>query len=766
MPEFNDPTTGALKPFTQPATGPSVVSPLQPTGQGNQVSNISQSTPMNVEGTQVDPSIVALMHGLKKNESPNGDYNAIGDQGTAAGIGQWSNQVNGKVQPLQQGQIPTNFANDAKQFGLNPTDFSPENQNKVMYAVLEQDKKNGLTPEQALSKWNSGDPNKYQSASAAGTGQVGAYDVAGYVQRGMTAAQQYASQNAQNAPVAGVNQPAGQTPQDPSVGGFLGNVVSSGANFAGNLVNAAIHPLQTVQNIGSMAAGGLQELGGQTNDNTAKFDQLKEYLGNRYGSISNLEHTIYSDPVGFAADLSTVLGTGAGVAGLGAKAAELGGLGEVGSVATETAAATEASGLAGGLKATAGALGTGAKYTNPLTPVVAGGSALLNQTKKLSDVIANPKDYTPENIAAASSEKITQDVQDAFDAKRATLSETGSGYAPFRETPTAITTAPAQLDNILRDSLKVDVTDGVIKPTSTSLLRDTTSINKLQGVYNTYKTDFLNGSMDSEKLLNLRTDLAKIAYNDLGIKNSDVATLAAKVRGVVNDTYRSQVPGLSELDTSYSSQLNDLNDLQDGLIYKTGSNKGELKTSFINGATKAIKNGDTDKLAQLEQIVPGITRRLEIMKSIKDLGNPDFTVSLLEKGGLAQGLLTGNIKTMALAATTMILSKPTIAVPLMRALGANLDLVKQVMANLSKSITAGASLNNVEQAIPQSQGENLAKTPTQTPNQPLETQNGNSTPVPLSSDLTSLASSKNFDLTAARKAGYSDQDIQQFLQTQ
>lgn len=141
------------------------------------------------------------MAGVKSNEGGT-DYDALGDknnegQYTAAGIGQWSNQVNGIPQALQKGQVPTNFANDAKTYGLDPTDFSPANQNKVMYAVLAAGKKKGWTPEQELSAWNSGDPNKYLSEDASGTGPVGSYNVAGYVQRGMKAAQAYSQKNNQ-----------------------------------------------------------------------------------------------------------------------------------------------------------------------------------------------------------------------------------------------------------------------------------------------------------------------------------------------------------------------------------------------------------------------------------------------------------------------------------------------------------------------------------------------------------------------------------------
>ena len=142
------------------------------------------------------------MYGLKQQES-GGNYNAMGDknsngQYTAAGVGQWSNQVNGVPQPLAPGQIPINFQNDAKEFGLDPTDFSPANQNRVLYSVIEKDKATGLSPQQILSKWNSGDPNKYLTETTNRTGSVGTYNVANYVKEAMSYAQQYAQRSSNN----------------------------------------------------------------------------------------------------------------------------------------------------------------------------------------------------------------------------------------------------------------------------------------------------------------------------------------------------------------------------------------------------------------------------------------------------------------------------------------------------------------------------------------------------------------------------------------
>lgn len=203
---------------------------------------------MNPQDTsQLDPSIVALMHGLKTSEGADGNYDAIGDEGTAAGIGQWSNEPNGKPQKLSEGQIPANFSSQAQQYGLDPNDFSAENQNKVMYAQLSADKKSGLSPEQALSKWNSGDPNAYaNAATSSGTGPVGAYNVSAYVSKAMAAAQAYAKQNSSNGLGAFAPQtsptPTSTTVQTPTAqplstdSGFLGDVTSG--NLGGALKDA------------------------------------------------------------------------------------------------------------------------------------------------------------------------------------------------------------------------------------------------------------------------------------------------------------------------------------------------------------------------------------------------------------------------------------------------------------------------------------------------------------------------------------------------
>lgn len=236
--------------------------------------------------SQANPAIVALMAGIKSNES-GGNYNQLGDknaqgQPTAAGVGQWSNEdANGVPQALTSGQIPTNFANDAKQYGLDTTDFSPANQNKVMYAVLATGKKQGLTPEQILSKWNSGGANTYLTAPIEKTsvGSSTTQDVGKYVKNGMAAAQAYAKAH-QNLPGVGnlptaIQQPGTQTaatgtnapttPPAETVGGDIaqgnyGGAALQGAKDVGNFILPSVGDLYH-DVTGTNTKTGLQQLG-------------------------------------------------------------------------------------------------------------------------------------------------------------------------------------------------------------------------------------------------------------------------------------------------------------------------------------------------------------------------------------------------------------------------------------------------------------------------------------------------------------------------
>lgn len=90
--------------------------------------------------TQLDPKVVKVMSAIKKIES-GGDYNAVGDldRGVSRGAYQFNKD---------------NFKNWATEYGLDPNDFSPANQNKVAYARIKKFKDEGKQPEEIAALWN------------------------------------------------------------------------------------------------------------------------------------------------------------------------------------------------------------------------------------------------------------------------------------------------------------------------------------------------------------------------------------------------------------------------------------------------------------------------------------------------------------------------------------------------------------------------------------------------------------------------------------
>ena len=109
-----------------------------------------------------------------------------------------------------------------------------------------------------------------------------------------------------------------------------GNIIPSAKRFAGGLISAATHPIDTASNAFDLAAGGLRNLmpagvrravdsvdtpesqrAGQRASGLA--DQFGGMMKDRYGGAENIKRTMVTDPVGAAADLSSVLGLGGGV---------------------------------------------------------------------------------------------------------------------------------------------------------------------------------------------------------------------------------------------------------------------------------------------------------------------------------------------------------------------------------------------------------------------------------------------------------------------
>lgn len=129
-----------------------------------------------------------------------------------------------------------------------------------------------------------------------------------------------------------------------------GNIPKSAAQFGRNLIEPFLHPIQTARGIGELASGTLQNVremsprefqGSAPKIDTRTADAAKQALIERYGSPSALKTTMIEDPVGFASDVSLVLGgTGSALARVGGTAGKVGRVAETAAKVIDPIAAT------------------------------------------------------------------------------------------------------------------------------------------------------------------------------------------------------------------------------------------------------------------------------------------------------------------------------------------------------------------------------------------------------------------------------------------
>lgn len=222
------------------------------------MASTSTSTPTTTPS--VDSGALNLTRAIALTESgsdgkPN--YNATGQSGEK-GAYQW---------------MPGNFETSAKEAGLNPGDFSPENQDKVAYFKIKQYKDQGYQPWEIASLWNSGDPHNYTNHSGVNSKGV-AYDTPAYVKN---VRENYTKVSATQAPSmkvtdtgTGQNQQQNTSASSSEVTPLaaIGNLAGSFASALGSAVGDVSHgfaksAIRNTVNLGSVGEEALDQTAGR-----------------------------------------------------------------------------------------------------------------------------------------------------------------------------------------------------------------------------------------------------------------------------------------------------------------------------------------------------------------------------------------------------------------------------------------------------------------------------------------------------------------------
>ena len=78
--------------------------------------------------------------------------------------------------------------------------------------------------------------------------------------------------------------------------------------------------------------------------------------------------------------------------------------------------------------------------------------------------------------------------------------------------------------------------------------------------------------------LNQRKKMDKVAYPD-GAPSAGTEIIKG-MRSIFDENMKEKVPGLKEADKLYSEKIKELEQIEDGLIYKQGDRKGQLRDNF------------------------------------------------------------------------------------------------------------------------------------------------------------------------------------------
>lgn len=692
----------------------------------------------NNPSIQIDPNAQLLVHAIGLQEGGGTiNYNAKGASGES-GAYQW---------------MPSTWKAQAKQvLGNADAPMTPENQNQVIYTIAKQKLDQGYTPAQFASEWNSGKKDAYKNNAGVNSSGV-SFDTGAYV----SGVQRYAADLWQKTlagpdstggiPTANA-EATGTVPlgnQGPSVSGFVGNAAKSAGNVIGGLAEAAMHPIQTVQNIAGMAAGGVEKLAGASNEDTQKFDSLVGYLKNRYGGDSlsevmgHIGNTAYTDPVGMALDLSTV------VDGIGGAVSAAGKVSKVAELSKAADLIKQASQLINPIAAGAKVAGKAVAVASDVAKFGASKLIGLNKAEDVSSIINNYDKLSPEARAGMSRESLAQDFGNAMDNVETQMSEEGrrhGGVISANAGKTVIapenwladvlehgTTAPLE-DGSKAIPFKVKLEPiypvedhGVIqmeppKPTGYKVVADTFSkvsdskdIAAIQSFVDKWQPKLESG-MNSEEFSNMRKDAAKMAKfgRELGT-NKDAALVGRAIRADANRAMRGQITGLAEADASSAPVIQLIQRIRKEFLTPSPTGAGyEFKAGAVNKIANAAGKGKGNLLRLMERVSPGITERIQLMKTVESIESAyNMKVGTYAKDMIGVGsLMHGNIPGVIAA----IASHPSIAIPLLQGLGwtkAQIAPVLQFLKTYVNSSTlkipaeAGMMANGPSAAGPSSQ---------------------------------------------------------------
>lgn len=305
----------------------------------------------------------------------------------------------------------------------------------------------------------------------------------------------------------------------------------------------------------------------------------------------------------------------------------------------------------------------------------------------VTTLITNPKGITQAQAEGLSRLNLASQVKTAFDGRLSQLTSTGKEYEAIRNAPGKFILPNNTIEGVLNKyGVKVDGGKVMVGPESTPLKPgDRRAIEDFISQYGDAKT------YSSNALLNVRRALDNMASYEAD-KSGVSQAISKELRHIYDGYAKRFLPGLKELDAKFAPEKKIIKQLKKDFF----TPEGELKDEAINKIANSVGKGKDKLLARLEELVPGITQKAQILKAIEDIGAANG-----QKVGTymrANPLVVGGsfLANPVLGFLSIAASVPSIAVPIIKSVGMVRGWSSDAVTNLISKVLSGKTLTNSE----------------------------------------------------------------------
>lgn len=312
----------------------------------------------------------------------------------------------------------------------------------------------------------------------------------------------------------------------------------------------------------------------------------------------------------------------------------------------------------------------------------------------LKTVSEQPAAFSNAKMAEVSRPKLGEKVHEGIQTKIDELGETGKAYQPIRDSGQTVVVDPKKLTEVFdKYGIKFDENGKIVRSKDTVPMKSG-DMTALEDFFSIYGKD---SYYDSNSFLNARKALSNLGEYDTA--KSDVSNkIARELRKVYDVEGKSQVTGLAELDAKYAPQVKEFTQIKkDYLTKDIQSGDWRLKDGAANKIANLTGKGKEQILARLEEINPGITEDINILKAVEDIqGAEGQKVGTYGRAALgAGGLATGNIP----AIIASVLAQPKIALQLIRTYGEANIRSKSMIDKIIRAVKEGKKLTGPQQDL-------------------------------------------------------------------